>query len=230
MDAACNLSIFILHVRYNQFYNAGTFLSIKVVTGVMTWLGVVEVLTQFVPDFTFSILGAVFICGVLLAFTLIYSTSRLGQLTDICKHGVRSPGEMELVNSLMAAIEVKKLAAKGDSSNDYLLSSFLQTHVEHCTNETCLSRNLRDTGKLSVAKYRAEMLVAFQYALNRKFKEILLRHPDFATIRMIYVGFLIFHVKNYILAWEINEGTRAFKTNLVQRLHLYCYRHPRQVH
>ncbi|MDR3548789.1 MAG: hypothetical protein P4M11_11090 [Candidatus Pacebacteria bacterium] len=225
VNTLAHIGTFLAGLRYNKYYSISTGRFVRTVTGCVAWIGAVEFLVHATRGFNASILGGVILCCILLGLWLTNAGEDLEAISLASK---RNPAwelsEDRLLTALIAIIGVQRESIKADVSNDYIISSYLQVHADHCINPICFSRILKDSGMLSLSKNRTETLGALQYTINRKFKEILMKSPGLVAVRLIYIGFLIHHVRNYILAWEINEGTRGYKTNAVQRFQLHCYK------
>ncbi len=225
VQVAIQLTVFVVHLKYDKFYSSRTERLVTIITGCMVWVSALTAISQFTSAFSASVLGGILMCGFLLGLVLATTRgSRLRSLYLAARSSAKGLADDQVVSELLAGIEVYAVAAGGNHDVDYMVSSYLETHASDCTNPLCPVTLLKESDKLSLTKHRAAALESMLHSLNHKFKEVLLFHPAAVTLRLLYVGFLIRHVKNDILAWEVSEGTRGYKINVVHKFQLYCYK------
>eukprot|EP01022_Parablepharisma_sp_SALTPOND_P010675 TRINITY_DN143_c0_g1_i1.p1 TRINITY_DN143_c0_g1~~TRINITY_DN143_c0_g1_i1.p1 ORF type:complete len:710 (+),score=33.15 TRINITY_DN143_c0_g1_i1:4533-6662(+) len=225
LEAFGLIFMFLLYITSNTLYNSNTRLLVKSLTSFGAWVGFLEVLTGLFDSFTSAPLAGIIACGALITALVIITSGTTSKLIELLASSKKSKkSERVLLQSMFALVEIEQNNTKKDPLNDYVTISYLRHHIDHCNHITCAVNSLWEQGKLCIKKYRNEVTLAFLYSIHRKFKKILIENPDSVNIRLLYVGFLLYHLKNYMLAWEINEGTELYKVNTIQKLHIYRYR------
>ncbi len=188
---------------------------VRLSTGVAAWVGVTEILLRVAnTKFKSATLGGAVFCGVLAGY-LVHSRSSLADpLRLMTGHGKCSTSdetEHRVIAELVSCIEVLSRIKKGEKLRLVMpyMAWYYGTH-----NAAASPQN--DPGATQSAE-------AVMYYINRRFKEVLLEEPGLVEVRLLYVGFLLRHARNYILAWEINEGSTGSRNNIIQRFQAYHY-------
>ncbi len=226
VEACCLIGIFVCQLKCDITYRSETRRFVKTLAGAGAWIGVIELVVQFTDKFQSALLGAVIFCGIAVA---VYFSQIEEKDDDFMRFLPLREGRKKIyvhdaIRELITTIELKQRGLRGGNVNDYGFTSYLGMYSEYTIDRVCLAKELANKGCLYPDKHRAEMIDAILFCINRRFKEILIRDPESVAIRLLYVGFLIYHARNYILAWEINEGTRGQTASIIQRLQIYCYR------
>ncbi len=215
--------VLLLNIRYSVLYNENSEALVRFVAWAGAWVGVVEMLLQFFDTFASATLGGVVFCGVLIEYMVLGSSPVRSALNLLTSIRGREVTEREAIRRAVAAIDMHKRCITGGNTNETMVACYMKSHAEHCTNSMCPVREICAGGKISPKQRKDEALTGILYCINSTFKQVLLASPEFIAVRLLYVGFLIHYTKNYILAWEINEGTRGSGASIIQRLHVYRY-------
>ncbi len=201
----------------------------RVFCGANAWVGVILLLRMCTSEFSGATFGAIVLCGAVLVYFLCAcdEVDEFRLLSDGTVDKSRSSTVSSEAACLLSALRLRELVGKKNRSTDRLAITYLVSHIKHCTLRSCRAQTLYDQGKLSINTNRGEVVKALTSVINSRFKEALIRQKQSALIRILYVGFLLTHAKNYILAWEVNESVKTCKASLLERVHHYLYRYPR---
>lgn len=224
VEGAALAIVLILNLRLCVMYNRTAEQIRRFVSCLGAWVGVIEMLKQFVDTFAAASLGGVIFCGLLVEYLVLNSDSPSSALESLTTISHKRLTERTATRRLVCALDLYHRCFLGGRASDSLVSCYLRAHADRCENVICPVKSLLTAKELSPEKHRGKVLAALMYCINKMFKGVLLSHPDFLGVRLLYVGFLANYMQNCILAWEINEGTRTGKTNAIHRLHIYRYK------
>ncbi len=181
--------------------------------GISAWIGLTVVLFQIAGQtWRTATVGAVLMCGALLGFQ-IYSRLSGGKLDfAVGVKAGRKLGEKRVLTELVECLDLLARVDRGETVR--LIIPYMKWRYEQ----------QKFVGAAPPLNDSAEIVLHFA---NRLFKEALLADPGMVSVRLLYVGFLLSRVRNYVLAWEVNQGTISGHAGILQRFHVFRYRYKR---
>ncbi len=224
LEAAILVGIFAYYFRYNGIYHPTVKSVLLVMTGFNAWAGVMEVAFMLTNLFTAVIFGAILTCGILFA-DLITQLHRADETVILSEYERGSLHETvgQSAERLLALLRSKDAGAKRCPANDYLITAFMATHAGRCPNQMCGARSLCKKGELLICSHRVQVICGLLMVISVKFKETLIKTPRATLVSILYSGFLLNQIKNYILSWEVVERARWATASITEKLQLeYC--------
>ncbi len=209
----------------DTLYNSAVRALIQALTGLNAWIGVIIIVVSRCTDtFSGAAISAVAFCGLLLACLVAKCNCASEEAVLLAEENSNSHAWE--VARLLAAVRLRGAVARKHRATDQVATMYLAAHIARCPLRSCRVRVMQAKGRMNLKTNRAEVIAALTSVISGNFKEALIRHKESAVIRLLYVGFLLAHAKNYILAWEVNEGVKACKASLIERVNHFVYRYP----
>ncbi len=181
--------------------------------GILGWLGLTLIVRVVFSDvaFTAAIVSGIVLCGVLLGVHLYSFFSLKDALGSMSDSSITRPrSERTVVAELAACVDLLERMKRGE--NVRLVSPYVRWYYAQYSGKFHAPEDQNKKSQRDVD--------AMMFFVNKKFKETLLANPRMLSVRLIYVSFLLYHAGNYILAWEVNEGSAAEFASVIQQVHI----------